>query len=332
MPTLNPGRFLAPAVESILKQTVRDIELVIVDDGSTDGEIERFRASSPDPRIRVIRNDRNIGIGASYSVAIPTCSSPWIALIDSDDFSHPMRFELQLKALEVDTTLDAVTTTIEFVDPDGSFIETYKSFHSPDEIRAYAPVVMPIPHPSLMGKRELFARIGYRADVRSAADYDMVLRALEAGFKFGSVSLPLYRYRRHNTSTTTVKNREHLTFVCVTQVCAARRRAGRPESLDRSVKEAVEILGSGRQLSWIYRHFARESAREGDLVLASVHAAFSLRESFSFATVGVLLKYLFGALHRRKAPIRKIAPGFLKGYFGVLLLAEHAPYRRAGSF
>jgi glycosyltransferase involved in cell wall biosynthesis len=322
MPTWNPGAFLAASVDSILNQTMADLELVIVDDGSTDGEVERVLAARPDPRIRLIRNPKNVGIGASYTAAIPTCSSPWIAVIDSDDIAHPMRLEMQLKALSADRSLDAIATTIEIIDRDGHFLESYPSFHSPAEIKAYALIVMPIPHPTLMARAELFKEVGYRSEVRSAADYDMVLRALDKGYRIGSLSIPLYYYRRHSTSTTTVRNREHLTFVCLIQLCAARRRAGRPEQLGDLVKEADALVGSSTSLARIYCCYSAASASEGQPVLAAVHAAFSIRSRPTVRGMYLLAKNLLISVGRDRGSLRPVFAGLLKGLFAALLLRD----------
>ena len=75
MPTRNAGSFLAKAVDSIVRQTLSDLELLIVDDGSTDGALDDLISKGCDARIRVFRNPRNLGIGASYAFAIPLCES-----------------------------------------------------------------------------------------------------------------------------------------------------------------------------------------------------------------------------------------------------------------
>ena len=94
MPVYNAERFLAAAIESILNQSFRDFEFLIIDDCSTDRSVEVIRAF-PDPRIRLYRNDRNLGISATLNRGIALAESAYIARMDSDDVSHPDRLQKQ---------------------------------------------------------------------------------------------------------------------------------------------------------------------------------------------------------------------------------------------
>lgn len=101
----NSGPLLLEAAASILDQSLADLELVLVDNGSTDGAVDRLLAARPDPRIRLLRHPRNLGIAEGVQSAKPLCRAPWIALMDADDRAHPLRLELQLRAAAADPTL-----------------------------------------------------------------------------------------------------------------------------------------------------------------------------------------------------------------------------------
>src|ERR1700733_3555257 len=90
----NAGSYLLPAVQSVLAQTYQTIELLIVDDGSTDGCMECIQKIE-DPRIRIIRQ-KNKGKPAAMNVALAEMRGEFYALNDADDLSHPRRIELQL--------------------------------------------------------------------------------------------------------------------------------------------------------------------------------------------------------------------------------------------
>ena len=97
MPTYNTAvPFLKEAVESILNQTIQDFEFIIIDDGSTNESVEYLK-SLTDPRIRIIRNETNIGITKSLNIGFHEAKGKYIARMDSDDISLPDRFEKQLE-------------------------------------------------------------------------------------------------------------------------------------------------------------------------------------------------------------------------------------------
>lgn len=100
MPTYNtPVSFLKEAVESILRQTFRDFEFIIVDDGTTD-ESRQYLEGLTDRRIRIIRNETNIGITKSLNIGFREARGKYIARMDGDDVSLPKRFEKQLACMK----------------------------------------------------------------------------------------------------------------------------------------------------------------------------------------------------------------------------------------
>jgi glycosyltransferase involved in cell wall biosynthesis len=319
MLAFNKGPYLAAAIDSILAQTMRDFELVLVDDASTDGSVEKVLATRTDSRIRFIRNKENLGMAPSYMRAIPMCGSPWIAIMDADDISHPMRLEIQLSALSADPSLDAVSTAMEMIDEENRPLGSFPTHYTPDEIAAYAPVLMPLPHPTLMCRAELFRDIGYRFEFRSADDYDMVTRALEAGFKFGGISIPLYRYRRYAGSSTVAKPRAFDVYTCAVRLCAARRRAALPERLAEAMDDARTRIEGRLPMYEVYKLYSRECAVEGHAVPAAVHAALAVRERPAPMALLLLSRRVAAAIRRDRGSGRKVFVGALKGIFGVLL-------------
>jgi hypothetical protein len=99
MPTYNGERFLRPAIESILNQTFRDFELIVVDDGSTD-RTPRILAELKDNRLIVLTNDRNQGIAVATNRGLAAARGEYVALQDHDDISLPHRFKTQLDFLK----------------------------------------------------------------------------------------------------------------------------------------------------------------------------------------------------------------------------------------
>jgi hypothetical protein len=304
----NKGPYLAAAVDSILAQTMRDFELLLVDDASTDDSVEKVLVTRTDTRIRFIRMS-----------VIPKCRSPWIALMDADDVSHPMRLEIQLNALSADPSLDAVSTAMEMIDEENRPLGSFPTHYTPDEIAAYAPVLMPVPHPTLMCRAELFRDVGYRLEFRASEDYDMVTRALEAGFRFGGISIPLYRYRRYAGSWTIAQPRTFDIYTCAVRLCTARRRAGLEERLAEATDDARMRIEGRLAMHAVYRLYSRECAVEGHAVPAAVHAALAMRERPSLMALLVLFRRVAAAFRRDRGSGRKVFVGALKGMLGVLL-------------
>jgi glycosyltransferase involved in cell wall biosynthesis len=315
----NNGPLLTAAASSILDQTFRDLELIVVDNASIDGSIEQLQQARPDSRLKIIRHTTNLGVAETYMAVLPGCSSPWIAILDADDLAHPMRLELQLKAAEADPTLDVIATGVEAIDVNGNSLGPFPSFYTPEDIRLYAPFGMPVAHPSLMGRAEIFRNVGYRAPIALGPDYDFVVRALEAGAKFGSVSLPLLRYRRHSQSATVARAAEFEAGTCALRLCTARRRAGRPEQLEETLATVRELNANRTPLPEVYRHFARQCRREGFPLIAALHAALAVRESSSPFVAARFFYYVAAAIRADRGSFTTALGAAAKGPFWALL-------------
>ena len=100
MPVFNtPVSFLKEAVDSIINQTFKDFEFIIIDDGST-GSCREYLESLSDPRIRIIHNEKNLGITKSLNIGLREASGKYIARMDADDISIPLRLEKQFAFME----------------------------------------------------------------------------------------------------------------------------------------------------------------------------------------------------------------------------------------
>lgn len=294
MVTWNQGDYLLEAAGSILDQSMPDLELVLVDNHSTDGSVDRLLALRPDRRIRLVRHDDNLGIARGLNAAVAQCTAPWIAVMDADDRSHPLRLELQLRGCAADPSLDLVATGVHWIDAQGRTTGTYRSFHEPDEIRASAPYHMPVLHPSLLGRAEVFRRIPYRAACRYACDFDWFLRVIEQ-YRVGSVSLPLFFYRAHAGSTTLAHAKASQASACAIRLLRARRAAGREELLEATMAEADRLGDGPGTMASIHQQFARRMLAEGFAVPAAFQAALAVRSAPGAGRYLTYLRTLFAA-------------------------------------
>ena len=99
IPTYNREKLIMPAIDSVLKQTYQDIELIVVDDGSTDRTVELLKTIK-DPRFYFVQTERNSGAPAARNIGIKQSKGEYIAFHDSDDIWMPHKLEKQLKFLK----------------------------------------------------------------------------------------------------------------------------------------------------------------------------------------------------------------------------------------
>lgn len=203
LPVYNGLPFLGEAIESILVQTVTDIELLIIDDGSTDGSLSVIeRVAAADSRVRYASRP-NRGLVYTLNELLSMAKSPFIARMDSDDISDPTRFEHQLRAFEADDSLLAVGSDVHSIDSKGRRLMMIRMPHSHGEIDRHTMEVVHgsgMCHPAMMFRATAFELVGrYRADFWPAEDADLVLRIAEKG-RVANLPLPLLSYRAHANS------------------------------------------------------------------------------------------------------------------------------------
>jgi glycosyltransferase involved in cell wall biosynthesis len=171
---------VARAVTSILAQTERDLELIVIDDGSRDGSAAAAReAIGSDPRGRVMRLERNVGIARSLNEGLRAAAAPVVAIQDADDYSAPERLERQLAALAADRDVAVVGARMREVDAEGRVLRPRTSFAA-GEVGPVLPRFNPIPNGSAALRREVALALGgYDPRYRYATEYDLWLRIAE---------------------------------------------------------------------------------------------------------------------------------------------------------
>ena len=121
LPVYNGGPFLPRVLASLLAQTWRDFEVLVIDDGSSDGSAEIAAAHArSDPRVRVLRNERNLGLARTLNRGLDEARSPLVARQDVDDLSHPERLARQVAFLEAHAEVALVGAQGWEIDRDGT--------------------------------------------------------------------------------------------------------------------------------------------------------------------------------------------------------------------
>lgn len=203
MPVYNVEKYIEESVNSILNQTYRDLELIIVDDGSTDNTFSILKELEKiDSRINLVKNGCNKKIAESLNVALSLSKGDYIMRMDGDDISRLDRLEIMLKYLSENTEIHLVGSEMIIIDEKGCSIGYRSLIHGFDNLLKILKFSSPVPHIWLC-KREVYNIVGpYR--LPGVEDYDFLLRMITCGLKFDNIIMPLYyvRVRGGNTSTT----------------------------------------------------------------------------------------------------------------------------------
>lgn len=199
MPCYNASSTVARAVTSIREQTRPDWELIVVDDGSTDDSADQVEnLAQNDPRIRLVRCAHQGVVAASNHGFSLSRATPLIARMDADDVSHPTRLEQQSQALATDAGLGTVSCLARFAgnhQTAGGYAHHVQWTNRQVRVDAIALnrfIDLPVPHPTLMYRREVVEKFGGYRDGGFPEDYEMFLRWLAGGVRIGKVNEALY--------------------------------------------------------------------------------------------------------------------------------------------
>jgi glycosyltransferase involved in cell wall biosynthesis len=196
MSVYNSESTLSEAVESIIEQTLKDWEYLVVDDGSRDGSrqlLEKF--ANQDHRIRIINNPGNMGLAYSLNKAWREGKGKYIARMDADDYSLPHRLATQVEFLDTHPGVDVIGSNAILESDTGNSLGITSMPLLPDQISAKIDRLNPLVHPSVMMRREFIEAMGgYDDTLRKKQDYDLWLRAADQS-NFQNLEAPLIRYR-----------------------------------------------------------------------------------------------------------------------------------------
>lgn len=202
MAAYNAEAHIKASIESILNQTFKDFELIIIDDCSTDNTYQII-TSYQDKRIRLYRNEVNVGLTVNLNKGIDLSNGKYIARMDSDDISLPSRFQLQYRFMEEHPDVGVCGTWLE-VFGDYSAIVKYKTTHR--EIALQFLYECHIVHPTVIMRKEVMIKnnILYNPQFVTAQDYDLFIR-MSRVTKLANIPEALVHYRVHSESISTKK-------------------------------------------------------------------------------------------------------------------------------
>lgn len=200
LPSFNSASFIYEAVLSILKQSYKNFELIIVDDKSTDETIKIIKLFR-DKRIRLIVTKNKLGLASCLNLGIKHSASQFVARMDSDDISETNRLEEQINFLNKNKNIDVVGTAIKIIDEEG-IVKRFVSFPKTDlEIKWAMCLGCPIAHPSIMMRRDVFSKYGTYDTKEKIEDYALWTKFLNKGVKFYNLDQHLLKIRKHKRNS-----------------------------------------------------------------------------------------------------------------------------------
>ena len=266
VPVHNCERYLAAALRSILDQTFSDLELIAIDDGSTDGSLAILREHArADARVRVVSRP-NTGIAGALNDGLAACRGELVARMDGDDISLPRRLAEQVRFMDAHPECIATGTRVRLIDPDGAPLRDWSTETEHEAIdRAHMRGLGgAITHPAVMLRLDAVRRVGgYRQECNLAEDLDLFLRLAEIGRLHNLPEIHL-EYRMHLASIGATK-REQQRAAAARAVRDAHARRGIPlpelESIaTRAARPQHEVLRTWAW--WALAAGERRSARK----------------------------------------------------------------------
>jgi len=205
MSAYNSEKYIKEAIESILNQTFTDFEFIIINDASTDST-ESIIKSFDNPMIKLIKNEKNLGLTKSLNIGLDLAKGKYIARMDADDISIPERFQKQFDLMEKNPDIDICGTWYEFIG-EKSGVVRYPELD--DEIKSNLMFHDCICHPSVFIRKESLDKheLKYNEEFKYAQDYELWCRVRKT-LKFANIPCVLLKYRIVNTDKDSDKLRE----------------------------------------------------------------------------------------------------------------------------
>lgn len=196
------------SIRSILNQSFTDFEFLIVNDNPENHLIDDVLKRYEDPRIRIIRNKKNIGLTLSLNKAIEASRGEYIARMDADDCSLKDRLKHQFDYMQ-ENGLDLLGSYIYLVNEKGMIYAKKEFPVSSGIISFYLNFENVMAHPTWFVKRDVYDKVGLYRNIPYCEDYDFLLRAKKRGIRFGNIPEYLFNYTKRQNSITESSGNKH---------------------------------------------------------------------------------------------------------------------------
>ena len=239
MSVYNGEKYLQEAIDSILGQTFKDFEFLIVNDGSTD-KTEEILKSYNDPRIKIIDNEKNIGLTKSLNKGLKLTRGEYIARMDADDVSMPERLEKEVVFLDNNKNMGLVGTYYFETNENGKVLYITRPLNDSKALKEKLLMINQFGHGSVMFKKECIEKVGlYRREFKSAQDYDLWLRISEK-YNIANLPEPLYKRRLNIDSISVNKKKQQDKYAKLAIEFSKERKLFGKDKLQLFTKQEIE--------------------------------------------------------------------------------------------
>lgn len=205
MPVYNAGQYLSTALDSILSQSFRDWELILINDGSTD-DSESIIMQYDDERIYYIKNTINLKLIKTLNKGIDYCGGQYIARMDADDICHPDRLKQQVEFLDSHPEYLMCGTSASVIDHNGKKTGKIHNLTKNDYLQINLMFSPSFIHPSMLIRREVLQQNRYNENYKHVEDYELWCRIAKQG-KVANIDAELMEYRWHDSNISVVHNK-----------------------------------------------------------------------------------------------------------------------------
>lgn len=242
MSVRNGDQFLSKAVDSILDQSVRNFEFIIINDGSTDRTASILdRYQKDEPRLRVYHQG-NRGLVVSLNHGCSVARGKYIARMDADDIASKDRLLWQIDFMEKHPEIGIIGGAVEFIDVDGVSMGISTNPTKDDQIKEAMRDGCPFWHPTVLMRKSVIESVGgYRKQVIDAEDCDLWLRIAEHS-QLANLEMVVLKYRLHPCQVSSKKCRQQALSTLAAHVAAEFRRNGQPDPLDSIEEITPDVL------------------------------------------------------------------------------------------
>ncbi len=211
MAAKNVEKYISEAIDSVINQTYKNWELIIVDDGSNDTTLSIIHSYvKNDSRIKIICNEKSVGQAIARNTAVKNSSGDFLAILDADDIAMPDRITGQVHFLENNPNVSAIGGHAEIIDENGKSLGIKRKALNIDAIRFSLLLQNQFIHSAMMIRRDVFNKFGgYDNDFLYAEDYDLWCRIIEKNIIL-NINKVVSKYRIQPGSVTKMKDTQRI--------------------------------------------------------------------------------------------------------------------------
>ena len=312
LPFHNAAPYIQKSIQSILKQSFKDLELICINDGSTDQSISIVeKLQLTDHRIKIIEQKKKQGIAQSLNAAIALAKGEFIARMDADDVALPNRILKQYDFLKSHPEIGIAGSQVYFIDGAGSNLYLSKLPTLPSTLKFISLFTAPFVHSAITGRTSLFQQFSYSQEKNhlNLEDFELWNRMLWNGVIATNLNVPLLNYRLHLKNITVTNNASRIkdaSFFCQQQL---EHRLG----LKYPLKQVYAIRGKvPASISTIEKGYSKildlyekrfllntEEKKEIEMYLERILAEVSFRNLKSFRFLDKTMKHIYLSKYSR---------------------------------